>query len=258
MNIFQEWRKCIYGFRHIAFRPYALFTLIELLVVIAIIAILAALLLPVLRGAREKANTIICANNEKQLSTSVFLFTGDYKEDLPCAVFTEKAAAYKGQLFPPVEQLTGSNLYWNRSSSDNVWWESYLGRIYTKTRCSTHPNNKTFSNWADNTYLPAYYFFSEWTKTAQRKSNLKNIKNPSELFMFIEREDYVLPGGVNNYSDWSFHGNYGTYQYRTIGYHHNNYNGFNAVFFDGHVRFYSINHVPLSETEAGMTVSNWR
>ena len=59
------------------------FTLIELLVVIAIIAILAAILFPVFAQAREKARSISCLNNLKQIGTAMQLYAQDYDEGMP-------------------------------------------------------------------------------------------------------------------------------------------------------------------------------
>ncbi|NQU09160.1 type II secretion system protein [bacterium] len=47
------------------------FTLVELLTVLAMIALLASLLFPALKGARERAYTVACANNLRQLSTAI-------------------------------------------------------------------------------------------------------------------------------------------------------------------------------------------
>jgi prepilin-type N-terminal cleavage/methylation domain-containing protein/prepilin-type processing-associated H-X9-DG protein len=59
------------------------FTLIELLVVIAVIALLMAILVPVLRKARNQARTVACQANLKQWGNIMSLYTQDNEGLIP-------------------------------------------------------------------------------------------------------------------------------------------------------------------------------
>ena len=54
------------------------FTLIELLVVVAIMSILMALILPALKGAKEKTMTVVCAGNLKQIGLASASYAQDH------------------------------------------------------------------------------------------------------------------------------------------------------------------------------------
>ncbi len=67
------------------YKGSASFTLIELLVVVAIIALLIAILLPALSSARERARTVDCKSNGRQLFLAVQMYTNSWNDSYPPA-----------------------------------------------------------------------------------------------------------------------------------------------------------------------------
>jgi prepilin-type N-terminal cleavage/methylation domain-containing protein len=108
------------------FKQSESFTLIELLVVIAIIAILASLLLPALQSARLSAKTVMCVNNQRQVSLGVFTYTTDFDDYLPTS-YTSAGTSAKAWTEKLWDTYIGTNVGVFRCPAQNFDFEGYWG-----------------------------------------------------------------------------------------------------------------------------------
>jgi len=182
------------------------FTLIELLVVIAVIAILAALLLPSQARAKVQAKTIVCINNQRQLSLAWLMYTEDHHESLP------PNTGYIGPATPGgpswvMGWLENNPTYdWPDNTNilhlQNSLLAPYLASVVPLWRCPSDlsssliygqrlPRVRSYSMNGFMDSSPDHGEIETW-KVFQRSTE---IPVPSDLFVMIdEREDTICNG----------------------------------------------------------------
>ena len=168
------------------------FTLIELLVVIAIIAILAAMLLPALSRAKDKAKSIQCLSNTKQLGLAYLMYAQDFGKNFPFPNTIPQGDVWLGPLMANAANVdalrlcpiastptTRTDFGFNGSQygrADQSW--KYVSAVNAKVYYGSYTYNGWFYNGDFYSMPAAYNSFKFSSDTA--------VKNPSQTPTFAD------------------------------------------------------------------------
>lgn len=220
------------------------FTLIELLVVMSIIATLAAMLLPSLNKVRDKAKSVNCLSNLRQIGSASIMYSGDYDDYIVIPGYVSSDSFSQG--------------LWD------VKLISYLNGQPTRRnqpvfRCPLDPEVLYYGA------SPRSYWINGWsndqcgmteaevvncqTSTAPAGKKLSSIRNASNLMLFLCK---ALPATAIDGSSYSRAIRYVTY-WDTRHYRPSNVSGIkgqvqhgafssNYSFVDGHAAQLQIDH----------------
>ncbi len=154
-------------------RNQGCFTLIELLVVIAIIAILASMLLPALNQAREKAKSISCVNNLKQIGQALKFYQGDNNDYYPYAALSNGKDDYVWSYILYDNYLPSAGVY--KCPSDTT--KRAAGYQFEGPR--SYNATSRFPNWG-------YYGVFRYNHAAASLYKVTKVKKPASMITNFE------------------------------------------------------------------------
>ncbi len=220
------------------------FTLIELLVVITIIAVLAAILFPVFAQAREKARSIACLSNLKQIGTATQMYIQDNDQRLFFRATSNAASTRTGLAVAKTDP----------SYNSLQWWNEMMPYIKSNAlfACPDDSAPTLSPDGNGNLVIPRSYTCS----AAVEALTDAQVTNPAATIVITEKWSRTVAGAAVSapFMD-AFDGDMETdppHPMKEIASRHQG--GLNCSFFDGHAKWLRPETIKTSRDLSGCTL----
>lgn len=181
------------------------FTLIELLVVVAIIALLIAILLPSLGQAKERAKTVQCLSNLKQMGNAAFMYAGANDNRFPMAYYYPSTKTANGISYTETVAWDSISLEpdptlsppTNRSIPGLLWQGGGSASMLKIQQC---PKYVGVSNWGTD-FFAGYNYNTTYIGHGEGESiptpvRVIDLKKPARTALFGDGQYYA---GANKF-----------------------------------------------------------